>query len=756
MLPSLYHRGSEVRDLAPLREVVQRFEKEFGSRLRKECQIVADTRISYVSLYDHLVLTAGFAVAMVTELLLRGKSPEDICGLPLGHEDLKTVARFGGLLHDIGKAKEGETEYRYHVERGLETAETLLHNWGLDKELSKVLLGVIARHHLRDIGNQPTSLLEKVICLADSYASAGDRPELSRGETKREFEQITRSIRALEKELFGGELPLVFLMADVDAIKSYVYETRALPEIRGGSEILQELEEEIRDTFREQLAEECLLYCGGGGLLAVLPASEAEKWTAAIERLYPERTGIATVTVVTSSPVGYEEIARGLFPYDTESVMGLTGKGVAADLLFSHFEAMAEERKQRKNFGELVAYLASKLQQKKREKYTAPFFATFPFQARCTSCGKRAGEREDLEELLCGVCSAKREKGREQRRAFVEDFAAFLREKGMSFSPESLRYPKDLDALTGGKEYLALFYADGNNMGDILQKAPSPAFFRHFSETIKKITREALFSAFVDTFGPKVLGNSERPLPFEIVALGGDDVVAIVPGSAGWALALHFLEAFEEHEDRHRLQQEMKAIRINARLSMSAGLAIADLKYPVGFLLNITEGLLKRAKRLARDTQESTLCHFWLRSPVLVEESEKLLTTLYERPKGVVLTARPYTLEGARELTTIARHILDTGVAGTQLRSFAEALESGVPASLNFVLYQVARMREDRRKNFVDALRELGTLAGGSGMFFWAKRDGRWVTPLLDVLELIEVGALEYFREGEYAGNASR
>lgn len=745
-----------MRNLAQLEEVVQKFEKEFSSRLRKGYRIVADTRIPYVSLYDHLALTAGFAVAMVTELLLRGKNSEDICGLSLGLKDLQITARLGGLLHDIGKANEGETEYRYHVERGVEFAKAMFQNWGLDVKLSEVLLGVIARHHLRDIGSQPVSLLEKVICLADSYASAGDRPELSKGETKREFEQAVRNIRALEKELFGEKLPLVFLMADVDAIKSYVYETRALPEIRGGSEILQEIEEEIRGMFRGQLAEECLLYCGGGGFLAVLPASEAEKWASEIERLYPERTGIATVTVVTSSPVGYEEIARGLSPHDTESVMDLTGEGVALDLLFSHFEAMVGERKKRKNFGELVAYLASKLQQKKREKYTAPFFATFPFQARCTSCGKRAGEREDLDELLCGICFTKREKGREQKRTFVEHFAAFLGEKGIPFSPEGFRYPKDLDDLTGGKECLALFYADGNNMGDILQKAPSPAFFRHFSETIKKITREALFSAFVETFGPKVLCDSGRPLPFEIVALGGDDVVAIVPGSAGWALALHFLEAFEEHEDRHRLQGEMEAIGITTHLSMSAGLAIADLKYPVGFLLDITEGLLKRAKRLARDTQGSTLCHFWLRSSVLVEGGEKLLATLYECPKGIVLTARPYTLEDARKLTAIARHILDTGVAATQLRSFAEVLESGVPASLNFILYQVARMREEKKKKLIDALRELGTLAGGSGMFFWAKKDGHWVTALLDVLELIEIGALEYFREGEYAGNASR
>ncbi|MCX7731248.1 MAG: HD domain-containing protein [Candidatus Caldatribacterium sp.] len=747
-----------MRSLAQLREAVERFKKEIGFRLREEHYIVADTRVSWVSLYDHLALTAGFAVAMVTELMLRGKTPKEICGKEenLREEDLRALACLGGLLHDIGKSKEGATEYRRHVERGVEFTEAMLRSWSLDECSSRILLGIVARHHLRDLKSQ-SSLLEKVVCLADSYASAGDRPGLSKGETREELERITKNIKELEKELFEDNLPLVFLMADVDSVKSYVYETRSLPEIRGGSEILQELEEEIVRMFREKLAEECLLYCGGGGLLAVLPASEAPQWASEIERLYPERTKVATVTVVTSPPVGYQEIARGLFPQDTESIKSLTGKGVASDLLFSHFEALVKKREDRKNFGELVAYLAGKLQQKKREKRIAPFFATLPFQARCTSCGKRAGEKEDLDELLCGVCYTKREKGREQKRAFVESFTLFLKKKDIPLAPEGLKYPKDLDALAGGKGYIALLYADGNNMGDILQRATSPAFFRHFSETMKKITHEALFEAFVKTFGSKTFQEAEEPLPFEIVALGGDDVVAIVPGSAGWALAVHFLEAFEKHEDCHRLQQEMQNINITTPLSMSAGLAIADLKYPVSFLLSITEGLLKRAKHLAREKQQSTLCHFWLKAPVFVEGGEKLLAALYERPKDITLTARPYTLEDAKKLNVVALHLLKAGIAATRLRSFAEALESGVHTSLNFIFYQIARMKKDKKEKALKALKGLETLVGDSKLlFFWAKRGDRWVTPLLDVLELMELGAFENLQEGEYARNASR
>lgn len=638
-----------------LEEAVERFVREFGPRLREAKNLLADTRVPLVSLYDHLVLTAGFSVAMVEELLRRGKGSDAICGFPLETHELRALARFGGLLHDIGKAKMGATEYRCHVQRGIEVAQELLKSFGLEKELSAVLLGIVERHHIQD---GPISLLEKVVCLADGYASAGDRPELSKGETQEEFERVTRKTLELEKELFGDQPPVAFLMADVDSVKSYVYETRSLPEIRGGSEILQDLEEEIRNMFRKRLAEECLLYCGGGGLLAILPASSAKAWAEEIEELYPKHTRAATVTVVTSPPLGYREVARGLFPYDTERVAQLKGQGVAQDLLFSHFEALVEGRGKRKNFGEIVARLSSDLQRKKREKRYVPLFEALPFHARCTSCGKRPGEKEDFDDLLCGVCSAKRQRGREGRHAFVESFEEFLLERGISLPEEGLKHPKDLEALVQGETRIAFFYADGNNMGDVLQRASSPAFYRHFSETLRGATREALFLALLRTFGPSGLWSSQSVLPFEIVALGGDDVAAIVPGSAGWSLALQFLKAFEEHRDIERLRRE---IGQSSALTMSAGLSIADVKYPVGFLLGITESLLKEAKRLARDTQKSTLCHLWLKASVITEGGEKLLATLYRRSNGTVLTGRPYTLDDALRLTEITKNLKNAG-----------------------------------------------------------------------------------------------
>lgn len=739
------------------------FKREFAERLRQEDYLLADTRIRWLSLYDHLALTAGIAVVTTVELLRRRKSSLDVCGINLPEDELRALACLCGFLHDIGKALRGETEYRYHVPRGVDYVREWLETKGVDGLLRPVILNVVARHHLRD---GPQTILEKLICLADSYASAGDRPELARAHTATEFQRLAGETLRLEQELFGADKPVRVLLGDTDAIKSYVYETSALSEIRGASEILQELEDSVRKLFTGKLAEEALIYCGGGGFLAIVPASHAEELKQEIERLYLEKTGVATIAVVSSGPLGYADIGRGLAPYDDAQVRALSGSGVPEDLIYSHFEALLKDRAKRKNFGELVSALTGRLQQQKRAKATASFLETLPIQRRCEACGKRAANAHDdtRDEWICAICSQKRKQGREERREFVKEFVQWVRDSKRVEIPEKKpdgkpRLPEDLDTLAGSDGRIALLYADGNNVGDLLQLVPSPASYRHFSQVLGQATREALFSAIWDVFGEERLKDPDKSLPFEIIALGGDDIVVIVPARYGWALAIKILEAFEQNHGIKKLQEELQervgnTLRLPVSLRLSAGLAIADVKYPVSFLFSLVEGLLKKAKKLARDVHSSTLCHLWLRAPVLSERADVLLSALYER-QTMVLTARPYTAERAQKLTKLARRLEQ--LSKTQQRSLAEALEKGVHVSLNYALYQAARQSE-RGTQLREAFQELGNLLepAKDGFWFWRRTDEGWKTALLDALELIELGAdLKVPEEERHAPSAA-
>lgn len=106
-----------------VRELVTAF-RQLLPELERAPYFLADTRIRSVSLYDHLALTAGIAVAMAQELRCRGLSTEDVCGLALPDGEFRALVRLCGLIHDIGKARLGETEYRWHVERGCDTPKS--------------------------------------------------------------------------------------------------------------------------------------------------------------------------------------------------------------------------------------------------------------------------------------------------------------------------------------------------------------------------------------------------------------------------------------------------------------------------------------------------------------------------------------------------------------------------------------------------------------------------------------------------------
>lgn len=766
--------------MVTFKNFVEAFKNDFGEQLRLKDYLLADTRIPWVSLYDHLALTGGLAAALAEELLRRGRTAAEVCGVDLPSSELRALACLCGLLHDLGKAQIGETEYRSHVQRGVECAQKWLAAKGVEERLREIILGAVARHHLRD---EPQTLLEKLVCLADSYASAGDRPELARDHTASEFQRLAAETLRLEHELFGTDKPVCLLMGDTDAIKGYVYETSVLPEIRGASEILQDAEDRVhgrsaqrererradaedrvRQLFRDKLVEEALIYCGGGGFLAVVPASQAEELKHEIERLYLNETKTATITVVSSDPIGYADIGRGLMPYDDAQVKALFGSGVVGDLLFSHFDALLKERAKRKNFGELVSALTARLQRQKRAKSVAPFLETLPVHRRCESCGKRAAETRDevRGEWICAICDQKRKKGIGERRRFRDEFVDWAKKKREICVSGKL--PEDLDTLAGSEGRIALLYADGNNMGDLLQLMPSPASYRHFSQVLEDATRDALFSAIVSVFGKERLEDASKPLPFEIIALGGDDIVVIVSARYGWALALRVLDEFERHEGIQKLQDELRerlgdSPRRPVALNLSAGLAIADVKYPVSFLFALAEGLLKEAKRLARETRTSTLCHLWLRAPVVSEQAKALLNSLYKReehkPEGRILTGRPYTVKQAERLTELARAL--SALPAAQRRSLAEALEKGVYVSLNYALYQAARQKA-RGLQLWEAFEGLGMLFDSvqEGFWFWRRTDEGWKTALLDALELLELDAvLEPQREEHHAPSAA-
>ncbi|MCS7159746.1 MAG: type III-B CRISPR-associated protein Cas10/Cmr2 [Gemmatales bacterium] len=576
---------------------------------------------------------------------------------------------------------------------------------------------------------------------------------------------------------FAPDDRVCLLMRDTDAIKNYVFETSTLPEIRGGSEILIELEQAIGDLLqvaqergpapepRRSRLQEWVhntvrpsfihdvqgIYCGGGGFLAIVRENRAEELKQLMERLYLDHTTTATITVVCSEPVPYRDLEKGLPLPAPLALAQLRGRGIAEELLASHFNPFVSQREERKNFGEWLAYLVAQLQQAKRQKTLVPFIETLPVYRRCDSCGKRPSGKYDHTrgEEICTICWQKRERGRTKRRGYLLDLQDWLREQ---FRLEvEIEPAESFGEMVGSQGRLAVIYADGNNMGELLQRARTIHDYHLLSTSLRQATRDALFQALFDVL---IQGKWRwRAAPFEIIAIGGDDVIVVVPYRAAWDVARELIRRFEEHSAIRQLQEQFSpGSRRDRKPTMSAGVAIADVKYPIGFLIDLAEDLLKEAKRWARATEMGTLCHLWLRSPVISNSARVTMKSLYEKQTGpakLLLTSRPYTWHEAEQLSQLATSL--QSIPKSQRRALAECLEKGPLVSINYALYQATRHPHLQLQKLFGEVRDLilhGRKNGKANTnWFWVEsstpKGSYWETALLDALELADLGTKE-------------
>lgn len=514
----------------------------------------------------------------------------------------------------------------------------------------------------------------------------------------------------------------VLLAGDVDAIKDFVFETSSLPQVRGGSQLLIECEEDVLQYVTAQGGHE--IYCSGGGFLFKVPAERAEEIKRHIERIYLEKTLVATVTVV------YEDSQP------------LTVSNDPTDQWAGRLWQAAQHITLDGGFAHRLFTLGSSLREAKQSKAQFPFYEAWPFGKRCESCGKRMAvcevsrrepedQRREERFKICSVCQNKHSKGLEGQQRTRGKFNRLFQKE---FTPQATQAP-DLDHLvdTARRKYLAFLYADGNDIGDLLTKARTKEQYQMFSRALQEGTQCALFGALHSVCGKAL--QQEKHWPFEIINIGGDDVTLLIQAGYAWEVAVEFLERFETETQRGRQGQ------FQQKITASCGIVITDVGYPMRYLELLTSGSLKRAKRMAKETSEpqSVVDFLWLPNPIVSERVEPL--TSYYQGEGRNLTARPYSLEQAKRLVTLVQQASEW--PRSQRYQWGEALERNVWVSISTIYYNIARHSIEQRQQLAQFLCDVGALLSASGNEpgpLW-KLDEKniWRTALLDVLELAEL-----------------
>lgn len=291
------------------------------------------------------------------------------------------------------------------------------------------------------------------------------------------------------------------------------------------------------------------------------------------------------------------------------------------------------------------------------------------------------------------------------------------------------------------KGFVAYIYADGNNMGGYIQKKiKTPESYQNFSRDIFDATEKSVYAALTKHLEPHKLNpslqaerKSEKEIwihPFEILTIGGDDVMLIVPADKALAIAQTIGEEFErillnkgetyksdqtykfEVVHRYHSQQQISTNK-QCKLSMSTGVLITAEDTPIYYAEKLTNQLLKSAKKRAKDLKE---CHYYggtvdflvMKSVTMISSNisefrTNGLTKLTQAQQKLKLYAAPYTLHELGGLLKTAQTLIDAEFPKSQLYQIRSLLERGKQtAILNYRYFRVRLNNKEAQKSLED------------------------------------------------------
>jgi len=292
--------------------------------------------------------------------------------------------------------------------------------------------------------------------------------------------------------------------------------------------------------------------------------------------------------------------------------------------------------------------------------------------------------------------------------------------------PEEARSLREIGNACQG--FVAYIYADGNNMGGYIQQIKTPQEYKKFSEDIFQATEQSVYKALAQHLKPHQLNNLTDPdnkkrnqcwiHPFEILAIGGDDVMLIVPADRALAIAKTIGEEFENillQIGGYRLDKSspiyaghryspQKATPSQCKLSMSSGVLIAAEDTPIYYAENLTSQLLKSAKKLGKQLKDAGYCGGTI--DFLVMKSVTTISSNIDsfRDEGLTLDrgaklklyAAPYTLHEIGGLIESVKALKKAEFPKSQLYQIRSFLERGKQTAILNYRYFRTRLKQGK------------------------------------------------------------
>ena len=306
-------------------------------------------------------------------------------------------------------------------------------------------------------------------------------------------------------------------------------------------------------------------------------------------------------------------------------------------------------------------------------------------------------------------------------------------------------------------------------MGDYIRsQIKTPTDYQAFSQDIFEATEKSVYEAIAHHIRPyrytPNAKSSRQPdkaekvpvwiHPFEIITIGGDDVLLIVPANKALEVAQTIGEKFEErllaHGDKYTLKAEIdtsqqdKAHRYSPKpdprtccLSTSSGVLITAANTPIYYADKLVSQLLKSAKRHLKDLKKNA--HYYggtvdflvlkavtMISSNIAEFRRSGLTRIPQNKHTLKLYAAPYTLHDLKGLIRTVRAVKKSDFPKSQMYQIRSLLEKGKrTAILNYRYFRV-RLTKDKQafleRDFEQAWCDASTNGGNLAPWLTAQR----------------------------------
>ncbi|HXH13719.1 MAG TPA: hypothetical protein VNP04_28605 [Alphaproteobacteria bacterium] len=290
---------------------------------------------------------------------------------------------------------------------------------------------------------------------------------------------------------------------------------------------------------------------------------------------------------------------------------------------------------------------------------------------------------------------------------------------------KNLQHPQDLEELVG-KGYLALIQADGNSVGSAAAGKSDDEARAQFFHRNRVLLRRALQQA-INAHSP-----DQGQAPLVPLMLGGDDILVVCRAEIVLPFVVTLCKALDE------LQPEDDS---DFKLTLGIGVVIAKPTVPIHRLHAVAEQLASSAKRRFRGLKEAGE---QVRSVV----DWAVYTTTWVDDPGEV-RRRDWLCGTAQNLRILSQRPLDVlgeGLGTLQdLVAGAEKLKNAPRSQLRYLVDQLPRGRALSELAFAELAAEARSAlenAGVEKLWKQVSNNGRWMTELLDLVEVAEIARL--------------